>query len=498
MNCPQCQQTLADTAQFCDGCGHSVYPAQKNLSDLDTTLPFTHPLIGRVLDSKYEIIALLSRGGMGAVYRARRVHIGDEVAVKVLHQKFVAQQSTIERFRREAHAAALLNHANIVIIHDFGEDQTNGVPAFIVMELLEGESIRAILKREGKIEPERAVLLMRDICAGVGAGHRRGIVHRDLKPDNVMVLPPSDDREREMVKVVDFGLAKLRDLASVSTLTETGNVLGTAYYMSPEQCRGEKLDSRSDVYSLGAMFYEMVAGTPPFVAGTIAGIISKHLTEAPPPLGETLNGQAQLEDVVMRSLGKNPAERPADAQELAHQLQTVTNPSRQSTLRQARASHPPALSLKSASRVARLAGKDKRRIALGFVVLLTAVVLALSVFKLLQSSVDDDRLKQHVSINDKGVSAQNKSEITNLEKSSIDRIYWQMSQDERGLFIAKQSERISAMLGPNPYGFDQGSIERIRQELDNYAGRKDSLSRKSLRRVSDHCTPVRVFTHRSL
>lgn len=391
MNCPQCQKSLGDEAPFCDRCGHNINlphgPTQENFSSLDTTLAFIDPLIGRVLDSKYEILSRLGTGGMGAVYRVRRVHIGDEVAVKVLHQKLVARETAIERFRREARAAAMLHHANIVTIHDFGEGRSHDIPAFIVMELLEGESLRAILKREGKIEPKRAVLLMQDICAGVGAGHRRGIIHRDLKPDNVMVLPLSDDRGREIVKVVDFGIARLRDLIGVSTLTETGNVLGTAHYISPEQCRGEELDSRSDVYSLGAMFYEMVAGRPPFVAATMAGIIGKHLTEAPPPLDKTLNIHPSLEDVVMRSMAKNPAERPVDALELASQLQIAINPTSQSqsfeyqaSASSLRVSHPPAPSLDTADRVSTLGGNNKRRIALGSVALLIAVALAISAF----------------------------------------------------------------------------------------------------------------------
>jgi serine/threonine-protein kinase len=342
-----------------------------------------------VLDSKYEIISLLGAGGMGAVYRARRVHIGDEVAVKILRQELVAQELSIERFRREARAAALLHHTNIVTIHDFGEGLSDGVSAFIVMELLEGESIRAILKREGSIEPKRAVLLMRDICAGVGAGHRLGVVHRDLKPDNVMVLPPGDEHGREIVKVVDFGIAKLLDLASVSTLTETGSMLGTVYYMSPEQCRGEHLDSRSDVYSLGAMFYEMLAGRPPFVAATSAGIVAKHLTEDPPPLDETPAIQASLKDLVMRSLAKNPDERPADARELARQLETVIDPPSYSThdqvpsLSTQASQNPPSSSTRPVP-VATLPVSKKRPAALGLAALLIAVALAVGLLKLYQ------------------------------------------------------------------------------------------------------------------
>ncbi|MGB8509166.1 MAG: protein kinase, partial [Pyrinomonadaceae bacterium] len=284
------------------------------------TLVKSDPLAGRGLDGKYELIDMLGEGGMGAVYRARRVHIGDEVAVKVLHPKFVTDGAATERFRREARAAAQLHHPNIVTIHDYGEARGGDTIAYIVMELLSGASLRELLKREGRFTTARAVALMRDICAGVGAAHRRHIVHRDIKPDNIITLAPDADRERETVKVVDFGIAKLRDLASENTLTQTGAVVGTPYYMSPEQCRGESLDARADVYSLGALLYEMLAGTPPFSAPSVTGVIAKHLTEAPPPLPANLNVPPALEAVVMRALSKDPQARQADAADFAREI----------------------------------------------------------------------------------------------------------------------------------------------------------------------------------
>ena len=173
---------------------------------------------------------------MGSVYRARRVLIGDEVAVKVLHTKFVNDETLVARFRREARAAAQLQHPHVVTIHDYGETRGRGGFAYIVMELVRGESLRSLLRREGRMDVARAVSLMRDVCAGVGAAHRRGIVHRDIKPDNIIVVPADEDNPSERVKVVDFGIAKLRDMASDGTLTEEGAVVGTPFYMSPEQC----------------------------------------------------------------------------------------------------------------------------------------------------------------------------------------------------------------------------------------------------------------------
>jgi serine/threonine-protein kinase len=319
---------LKDGARFCSNCGISFSSLktptkQAQGRSLPETLPELDPLVGQVLDDKYELLARLGEGGMGAVYRAQRVHIGDEVALKVLLRKFVADAGLVERFRREARAAAALRHPNVVVIYDYGEAGDEDAPAYIVMELVEGESLRHLLQREGRLAPERAIALMRDICAGVGAAHRRQIFHRDLKPDNVIVLPADDDRERETVKVVDFGLAKLRDASGAPTLTETGALMGTPLYMSPEQCRGEKLDPRSDVYSLGAMLYEMIAGRPPFTAPSLMGVLAKHITEAPPPLPADVQVPPVFTSLILRTLAKDPHARPADATELSRELRTA-------------------------------------------------------------------------------------------------------------------------------------------------------------------------------
>jgi serine/threonine protein kinase len=238
-----------------------------------------------VLDSKYELLELLGQGGMGAVYRARRRHIGDEVAVKLLLQKYLAGEEATERFRREARAAAMLRHPNVVAIHDFSDGRQSESPPYIVMELVEGTSLRTLFRDEGKISPERTVSLFRGICAGVGAAHRRGIIHRDLKPDNIIVAVPDGAGESETVKVIDFGIVKLCE-TDMSTLTQAGALIGTPFYMSPEQCLGEELDVRSDVYSLGAILYEMLGGRPPFTAPTPTAVLAKHLTDIPVPLDE--------------------------------------------------------------------------------------------------------------------------------------------------------------------------------------------------------------------
>src|SRR5829696_1016551 len=336
MNCPNCHEPLREGAQFCTRCGARTVAMTGDEPGGSWPTVRTGPggappaaeagdsLVGRVLDGKYEIVAPLGSGGMGAVYRARRIHIGDEVAIKVLHSRLTNDEKLVERFRREARAAAQLQHPNVVTIHDYGEARGPGGFAYIVMELVRGESLRDILKREGRLEPARAVSLMRDVCAGVGAAHRRGIVHRDIKPDNIIVTPADEDRPAESVKVVDFGIAKLRDLAAEgSTLTEAGMMVGTLFYMSPEQCKGEPLDSRADVYSLGAMLHEMLAGAPPFTASNITSLIFKHVGEPPPPLPEDLNVPAALRGAVLRALSKDPDARPRDASEFSREIQSA-------------------------------------------------------------------------------------------------------------------------------------------------------------------------------
>jgi serine/threonine protein kinase len=337
MRCQSCQSHLPDDAQFCASCG---LPTARHSGDAATQLdlqqetnadsprptdgqhaPNDDPRVGMVLDSKYKLIESLGEGGMGSVFRAQRLHIGDEVAVKLLHRDLVREKQALERFRREARTAAMIRHPNVVSIHDFNDGTGAVSEAYIVMELVQGVSLAKLLRREGRMPPRRAVHLMQGICNGVGVAHRQGLLHRDLKPDNVIVVPPAHDGEEETAKVVDFGLAKVRDVAAATALTQTGTVLGTLYYMSPEQCSGAELDARADVYSLGAMLYEMLVGNPPFRANNMAGIISKHLHEQPPPFSEFLPVPAAIQSVCLRALAKERDQRQADALALGRDLQ---------------------------------------------------------------------------------------------------------------------------------------------------------------------------------
>jgi len=321
--CRHCEIFLDQEAMFCSECGmplvlpsgeHPYYEHLHSASLPTIRLKNPDPLIGHLIDGKYELTAKLGEGGMSVVYRARRVHIGDEVAVKILLRKFITNDGALARFRREARAAAMLHHPNVITIHDFGETGEETAPAFIVMEFVKGTPLRDLLETEKQFSPERALRLMRGICAGVGSAHRQGVIHRDLKPENIIIVAPDDDNDFESVRVLDFGLAKM--LADA----HTGTIVGTPYYMSPEQCLGDTLDARSDVYSLGAMLYEMLTGQRPFTAETVSGVINKHLYEDPPPLPTTISVPRRVSLAIARALAKDPNQRPQTASEFARQL----------------------------------------------------------------------------------------------------------------------------------------------------------------------------------
>src|SRR5215213_1442034 len=328
--CPACELFLNKEALFCSECGsplalpgpgtHPYYETHFYSSLPTVRLANPDPLIGHVIDGKYKLVARLGEGGMSVVYRARRVHIGDDVAVKILTDKYVKDDAALARFRREARAAAMLRHPNVITIHDFGETEDEHAPAFIVMEFIKGAPLRELLRSEDHFSVERGVRLMRGICAGVGAAHRQGVVHRDLKPENILVVAPDDDFEVESVRVVDFGLAKLLADAGAAS---SGSVVGTPFYMSPEQCLGEPLDARSDVYSLGAMFYAMLSGKRPFEAETLSGVTNRHLQEPPPPFPESRGIPRRMSIGIMHALAKEPDDRPQNATELARQMGLV-------------------------------------------------------------------------------------------------------------------------------------------------------------------------------
>ncbi len=328
LKCPQCGREFPPDASVCPDDG-STLRADATVSDdaRPAPTPAPDPLIGIVLDDKYRLDELLGQGGMGAVYRATHLLIERPVAVKVLSQRLIADESARERFRREARAAGRLQHTNAVAVTDFGETRDGLV--YLVMELLEGRPLREVLARESPLDPARAVSLMMQISAAVEAAHEAGIIHRDLKPGNIFLVQRPDSPY--IVKVLDFGIAKLAtsdeaggELRFHDTLTGTGVMIGTPRYMSPEQCDGAQLTPASDVYSLGVILYEMLTGQTPFNAATPLSLALKHSSESPRPPRELVAAiPPALEGVVLHALEKKPEERAGDAGEFRRELFAV-------------------------------------------------------------------------------------------------------------------------------------------------------------------------------
>jgi len=315
--CPACSSKFDDNVSFC--------PTDGEVLEEDP-----HSFVGSVLDGQYQIEALLGRGGMGAVYGARHILLGDRVAIKMLPPEMRSNTEWLRRFQREGQAARRFRHPNAVTVYDLRTSSDGTI--YLVMEYVEGTTLDAELKQRGRFSPAEALATLKPVISVLNAAHAMGVVHRDLKPENIMIGGPSTGGE-PTVKLLDLGIAKLREVAGAertgnTNLTVAGQMLGTPYYMSPEQW-GElsedgnsDIDGRADIYSLGVVFYEIVAGKRPFSGMTMVELRKQHVSETPRPLYE-VNPSVPINfsKAIQRAMSKDRGQRQATAGELEKELE---------------------------------------------------------------------------------------------------------------------------------------------------------------------------------
>jgi eukaryotic-like serine/threonine-protein kinase len=321
--CPRCGAHSTTGAKFCGNCGGalgrslgSTMPPTERAAPRPQSVPppttarehhFADPLLGRLIAERYRVLELIGRGGMGVVYKAEHARIGKVLALKLLTGELTRDHEQLLRFKREAQMSSRLSHPNTVQVFDFGE--ADGL-AYLAMEYVRGQDLGALVSDAGRLDAERTAKIVIQICSSLSEAHEKGIVHRDLKPENIMVV--QSQTGEDVAKVLDFGLAKLRESSELSDVTSSGAIVGTPYYMAPEQIRGEPVTPACDVYALGALLYSCLTGTVPFDAATPMGVLTRHLTEEPEPPSTRvpeLKLSRGFERLVLIALAKKPSDR---------------------------------------------------------------------------------------------------------------------------------------------------------------------------------------------
>jgi eukaryotic-like serine/threonine-protein kinase len=330
--CPVCEKA----PEFCS-CGPaadgSAAPTGQWIKDLVSGAPKSETInpatsqahIGTIINDRYELLDLLGQGGMGSVFKAKHLLLERVFALKVLKIGTADSQDSRARFEREAKTAARLSHPSLVSVYDYGT--TGAGEPFIVMDFIPGKSLAEIVSTTGPLETKRAIRIFSQIVDGLAHAHANGVIHRDLKPSNVMIL--ASDQGQDSVKIVDFGIAKVVGDQGDTTpqLTKTGEVFGSPMYMSPEQCRGQPPDHRSDIYSLGCLMYESLLGQPVFSADNSLALIFKHINESPPGFSSSTKQVVvpdSLANVVLKALAKAPDDRYQSMDEVRKALNEVT------------------------------------------------------------------------------------------------------------------------------------------------------------------------------
>ncbi len=314
--CPQCGNPCEQAHKFCPVCGFPVSELSRKTDD---------PLIGTTRPGGYVILDLVGVGGMGRVYRAEQKALGRTVAVKIIHPHLLGDESAHVRFITEARAASRLNHPNSVGVIDFGK---NGTQLYLVMEFLRGRDLARVIYEDGPLAFKRIVDVMCQVLAALAEAHHLDIIHRDLKPENVVLEPMRTGGD--FVKVVDFGLAKMKAEVSSTNVTSPGIVCGTPDYMAPEQGRGDAIDARSDLYACGVILYQLLTGRLPFEAESPTQVVLMHLS-LPPPDPQTIAPERDLPDplveVTLKALEKDAAKRYQTSDEFAQALRDALSAS---------------------------------------------------------------------------------------------------------------------------------------------------------------------------
>ena len=295
--CPLCSTEYPDDVRFCPNDGQTLRAASP-----------AHDLVGQVVADRYHVVKKLGEGGMGQVYLAEHVKMGRKSAIKVMNPSLVHDPDALARFNREAANASRITHTNVCAIYDFGETSEGLV--YLAMEFIEGEPLTDVLEREGALPIPRAVGIFVQVAGALQAAHDLGIVHRDLKPDNIMLTRGRDGAD--VVKVVDFGIAKAVGGDDTQKVTKTGLVVGTPEFMSPEQLSGDALDGRSDIYSLALVLFKMLTGRLPFEATTVQETMIKRLTDEPQALRAArpdLHFPPGFQETIDAALTRTPVER---------------------------------------------------------------------------------------------------------------------------------------------------------------------------------------------
>jgi eukaryotic-like serine/threonine-protein kinase len=294
-------------------------------SDGTILTPVVDSLVGNTIAGKYEILSEIGRGGMSIVYKSKHQLMDRIVAIKMLQSQLVSDQTSTKRFQQEAQAASLLKHPNVIGVHDYGIAETSKQP-YIVMDYLVGESLSDVIRRGDHVEQQKAIKIFLQACDALEHAHKKGVLHRDLKASNIMLV--EEEGRRDIVKVVDFGIAKFMPASGKQpqNLTQTGEIFGSPIYMSPEQCLGESLDVRSDIYSMGVLMYEALTGIPPLMGDTIIDTMKMHVESKPlsfQQMRPDLKISKELEATIFKSLEKQPVNRFQSMQEFYDALELI-------------------------------------------------------------------------------------------------------------------------------------------------------------------------------